>query len=183
MQQEQKFRVETNYTVVLFFTVYFLYACGFTYILSPIIKGNTPNIGLDFWLVFGTGIILAVFFYGFRPYAYTVDRKTLTLNYHIRPDKEINLMECETICDPVPRFSEIMHRARAIEIYDTARKRHPFYPHERLKFVEAIVRGNKRIHCTVQEYTDVHRATGRKLRKERRKEERALAREMEENDD
>jgi phosphopantetheine adenylyltransferase len=88
-------------------------------------------------------------------------------------------MDCETICDPVPRASEMFARAHAIEIYTTKKKRHCFFPTERVEFVDAVSKANRRIHVTVQDYTDVHRQLEKRLRKERLKEEKRAKRERE----
>lgn len=165
---EKKFNLKLNFTVFLFLTAYLLYTCYLFFVNNK-----------DAVAVLIGGIIFCVFFVGFRPYQYVVDRKTLTIKYLLWKNKEIDLMECETICDPVERFTEFVRRPHAIEIYTTKRKRYAFFPKERVEFVEAIMRSNKRIHCTVQDYTDVHRKLEKKLRKEKRKAERQAAREKE----
>ena len=45
------------------------------------------------------------------------------------------------------------------------------FPKDRLGFIHAVVKANKRIHCTVQEYTDARRDIERRERKERKKAE------------
>lgn len=165
----KEFKAQVNLTVFLFLLVY----CGYTVYLLIMRQMS------EFYTVLVAGIAFFVYFLGFRPCSYVVDRKTIYIKYRLRKAKEIDLMQCETICDPVERFSEFIRRAHAIEIYTTARKRYCFFPKqkERVAFVEAVVRGNKRIHCTVQEYTDVHRQLERKQRKERRKAEKRAAKE------
>ena len=165
---EKEFTVKLNFTVCLFLVTYTLYT---VYLLFMKINGSIS--------VLIGGIIFYVFFFGFRPYKYVIDKKTLTIKYRFWKSKEIDLMDCETICDPVERFTEFLRRPHAIEIYDSKRKRHAFFPKERVEFVEAVMRANKRIHCTVQDYTDVHRKLEKKLRKERRKAEKQAAREKE----
>lgn len=166
---EKEFTVKTNFAVFVFMIAYLLY----TVYLG--IMGAMD----DFYPVLIAGILIYIFFLGFRPYRYVVDKKTVYKKYRLWKTTEIDLMECETICDPVPKFSELVERPHAIEVYTSKRKRHRFYPKDRVGFVEAVVRGNKRIHCTVQDYTDVHRKLEKKLRKERRKAERQAAMEKE----
>ena len=55
------------------------------------------------------------------------------------------------------------------------RKDIAFFPKKRVEFVHAVVKANKRIHCTVKEYTDVYRILEKKDRKERRKAEKKAA--------
>lgn len=162
----KEFDVKANFTVGVFLIAYFLYT---VYLL---VFQNWA----DFIPVLIAGVFIYAFFIGFRPYKYIVDRKTLYIKYRLWKTKEIDLMQCETICDPVERFSEVVRRAHAIEIYTTSRKRYPFFPKDRVGFVDAVVRGNKRIHCTVKDYTDVHRQLERQQRKEKRKAEKRAAR-------
>lgn len=164
-----EFNVKVNFTVFLFLSVYLAYT---------IFLLITQNMSA-FLSVFAVGVVLYVYFLGFRPYKYIVDKKTLYFKYRLRKAKEVPLVECETICDPVERFSEFMNRPHAIEIYTNAKKRYCCFPKDRVGFVEAIVRSNKRIHCTVKDYTDVHRQLERKLRKEKRKAEKKAAKEKE----
>lgn len=166
---EKEFTIKINFAVFVFLIAYTGYAI-FLLLLNNI---------KDFIPICTVGLVLYMVFLGLRPYRYVVDRKTITIKYRLRKNKEIDLMECETICDPVPRFSEMYNRPHAIEIYTTKRKRYCFFPKDRVGFVEAVVRGNKRMHCTVQDYTDFHRQLGKKLRKEKRKAERKAAQEKE----
>ena len=165
---EKKFNIELNFAVFVFLAAYILYTA---YLF--IMKSN------DAVIVLCGGVIFLLFFYGFRPCQYVVDKKSVTIKYRLWKNKEIDLMECETICDPVERFSEIVRRPHAIEIYTSKRKRYPFFPKERVEFVESVMRANKRIHCTVKDYTDVHRKLEKKLRKEKRKAERQAAQDKE----
>ncbi len=164
---KKEFIVKANFTVGLFLFVYFLYTAFLFF----------AKVWQSFFPVLIAGIIFYIYFLGFRPYRYIVDRKTIYIKYRLWKTKEIDLMQCETICDPVERFTEFVRRAHAIEIYTMNRKRHCFFPKDRVGFVEAVVRGNKRIHCTVQDYTDVHRQLARQQRKEQRRAEKRAARE------
>lgn len=92
-------------------------------------------------------------------------------------------MECETICDPVSRWADIATRPHAIEIYTNTKKRYCCFPKQRVEFVAAVMKENKRIHCTVKAYTDVHRQLEKQQRKEKRKAEKKAAREKQKESD
>lgn len=132
--------------------------------------------------VCGLGVILYTFFLGCRPYKYTIEKKVLTIHYRLWKNSEVQLMECETICDPVSRWADIATRPHAIEIYTDTKKRYCFFPVQRVDFVAAVLQANKRIHCTVKDYTDVHRQIEKKLRKEKRKAEKTAAKNKKEKE-
>lgn len=161
----KEFKVRANTATTIFLVAYTL---NILYLLFS----NKMN---ELMLVGGFGILIYIFFLGCRPYKYTIDKKVLTIHYRLWKNSEVNLIDCETICDPVSRWADIATRPHAIEIYTNVKKRYCFFPIERVDFVGAVLQGNKRIHCTVQDYTDVHRQLERKLRKERRKADRAKA--------
>ena len=98
--------------------------------------------------------VLYFYFLGCRPYKYIVDGKTLIFKRRLLPQKEVDLMSCEVICDPVSRMADLVTR--------------PF-PKDRYEFVDAICESNKRIHCTVADYTDQHRKIEKKERRENRR--------------
>lgn len=54
------------------------------------------------------------------------------------------------------------------------KKRYCCFPKQRVEFVAAVMKENKRIHCTVKAYTDVHRQLEKQQRKEKRKAEKKL---------
>ena len=168
---EKEFKVKINYATVVCLCAWWAYTI---YLLITTSLYNTS-------LVLLIGILWAIYTIGLTPYRYVVDRRTVVKKYRLRKAKEVDLMDCETICDPVPRFSEIYNRPHAIEIYTISKKRHCYFPKERVAFVEAVVRANKRIHCTVQDYTDVHRKLEKRLRKEKSKAEKRAARQKESN--
>lgn len=160
MVKEFKFRINTATIIFLAaYTIYIVYT-AFTQ------SFNT------FLMIFVFGILCYIIFIGMRPYKYTVDRKTVTIHYPLWKNSHVDLMQCETICDPVSRWADIATRPHAIEIYTNTKKRYCFFPVERVEFVDAIVKANKRIHCTVKEYTDVRRKIEKKERKEKRKAEK-----------
>lgn len=154
---EKEFKVRMNTATAIFLTAYTIYVLG---LLVTRTFGTLLTVGI-------AGIVFYVFFLGFRPYKYTVDKKTLAIHYRLRKPRELDLMQAETICDPVSRWADIATRPHAIEIYTTARKRYCCFPKNRVDFVTAVVQANKRIHCTVKDYTDIHRQLEKKLRKER----------------
>lgn len=118
------------------------------------------------------GVVAFAFFLGCRPYGYEVEKRTVTIKYYLWKNKEIDLMQCETICDPVSRWADIATRPHAIEIYTNTKKRYCFFPKKRVEFVDAIIKENKRIHCTVKEYTDVHRKSEKRRKRENKREDR-----------
>lgn len=167
--ERKEFKVKMNTATAIFLIAYALYTIItiFTQNLATIIT------------IFVFGAIIYAFFLGCRPYMYSVEKKTLTIMYRLWKNKEVDLMECETICDPVSRWADLVTRPHAIEIYTNTRKRYCCFPVQRVEFVDAIVKSNKRIHCTVREYTDVHRQLEKRQRKEKRKAERRAAMEKE----
>lgn len=159
---KKSFKFKMNTATALFLTTYTAYV-----IYMAIIKQWSV---LPMLLVFGC--LIYAFFLGCRPYGYDVEKKTVTIKYYLWKNKEVDLMQCETICDPVSRWADIMTRPHAIEIYTNTKKRYCFFPKKRVEFVDAIVKENKRIHCTVKEYTDVHRKSEKRRQRENRREER-----------
>ena len=63
------------------------------------------------------------------------------------------------------------------------KKRYCCFPKQRVEFVAAVMKENKRIHCTVKAYTDVHRQLEKQQRKEKRKAEKKAAREKQKESD
>ena len=113
--------------------------------------------------------VLYFYFLGCRPYKYIVDGKTLIFKRRLLPQKEVDLMSCEVICDPVSRMADLVTRPHAIELYTDLKKRYSTFPKDRYEFVDAICESNKRIHCTVPDYTDQHRKIEKKERRENRR--------------
>ena len=169
----KEFKVKTNLATILFLVGYSAYV---VYLILVKLYNQLPVVGI-------AGVLLFAFFLGCRPYKYIVDKKTITICYRLWKNSEVNIMECETICDPVSRLADLVTRPHAIEIYTDVKKRYCFFPVDRIGFVTAVVQANKRLHCTVKEYTDIHRKIEKKLRKERRKAEKAAAREQMESED
>lgn len=166
---KKSFKFKMNTATALFLVAYAVYVLYLIFLKQ---WNDLPVI-----LIFG--VLVYAFFLGCRPYGYDVEKRTLTIKYYLWKNKEVDLMQCETICDPVSRWADVATRPHAIEIYTNTKKRYCCFPKERVEFVDAIVKENKRIHCTVKEYTDTHRKLEKKLRKERRKAEKKAAREKE----
>lgn len=167
MKKELEFKVRMNTATIIFLVAYALYCvlCFFQKETSVFIS------------VFVAGVVFYIIFLGMRPYKYVIDGKVMSIHYRLLPARKVELMNCETICDPVPRWADLVTRPHAIEIYTDTKKRYCCFPVKRVEFVDAVVKANKRIHCTVQDYTDVHRKLERQNRKERRKAEKREAQE------
>ncbi|MFR1686776.1 MAG: hypothetical protein ACLSVX_06385 [Massilimicrobiota timonensis] len=160
-----KYRINTATIIFLAALVFYTLFTAFTQDLQTV-------------LVIGIFTILCfAVFIGMRPYKYSIEKKELTIHYALWKNSHVDLMHCETICDPVPRWADLVTRPHAIEIYTDTKKRYCFFPKERVEFVHEVVKANKRIHCTVKEYTDVYRILEKKDRKERRKAEKKAAKE------
>ncbi len=166
-KSEQEFKLKSNLTVRLFVTVYWVYAIYI--LLYDVFLAHALS---DFYIVGGGGIIITIYMIGFRPYRYIVGNRTVTYRYLVRKNREINLMNCETIMDPKETFTSIIMRARAIELYDIDQKKYKFFPKDRVGFVDAILKENRRIHCNVQDYTDSKRELKKRERRQRKRERR-----------
>ncbi|MBO6046308.1 MAG: hypothetical protein J6P61_01010 [Erysipelotrichaceae bacterium] len=118
-------------------------------------------------------IFMYLYFLGCRPYVYIVENKKIISKNRLFGDKTVDLMRCEVITDAVSRLADLVTRPHAIEIYDEAKKRHKYFPADPVGFTGAVVASNKRIHCTVAAYTDVHRSIEKRQRRERRRQQRA----------
>lgn len=164
---EQEFKPSSNLTVRLFVIVYWLYAIYI--LLFDVFFAHALS---DFYVVGGGGLVISIYMIGFRPYRYIVGNKTVTYRYLIRKNKEINLMNCETIMDPKETFTSVIMRARAIELYDIDQKKFKFFPKDRVGFVDAILKQNRRIHCNVQDYTDSLRELKKRERRQRKRDRR-----------
>ncbi|WP_294578338.1 PH domain-containing protein [uncultured Thomasclavelia sp.] len=146
---------------ILYFEIFYI-----IYIVIQFIFGSIQSA----IVVLIVGIAIVIYFNLFRPYKYTIERRTLVINRRLGKDKEINLLTCETICDPVPKMTKIITSPHALELYTGGKKRIVVTPKDRMKFVEEIVRINKRIHVQVKEYAATHHSYEKKRRR-RMKEE------------
>ena len=95
--------------------------------------------------------------------------------WNVGKTKEINLMNCETITDPIAKMTKIITNAHSYEIYMDDGTRQTVAPKDQMGFVDAVVHSNKRIHCQVEEYNQTHRKWEKKRRKEEKKAKRTAA--------
>lgn len=156
----KEFKVSLK-TPIILFQVMFLFFIG-----KMFYDGEIQ--GAIVTLVFEAVIVLYVLIR--RPYKYTIDRKNLIIHKHLGKPREINLMTCETISDPIPKLTRLNTNPHGIEIYTEGKKRIPLSPKDRLEFVQAVVIANKRIHVQVEEFAKNHRAFKKQQKKQRKKE-------------
>lgn len=160
---EKEFKVRMNVATIIFLCAYALYT-----IYVAVTKDMNTFITIAIF-----GVLCCIFFLGFRPYKYIIGKKSLSIHYRLWRKRQVDLMECETICDPVSRWADIATRPHAIEIYTNTKKRYCCFPKQRVEFVAAVMKENKRIHCTVKAYTDVHRQLEKQQRKEKEKQKKS----------
>lgn len=124
-------------------------------------------------VILGLAVLVYFYFLCWRPSGYEIEKKTLTLKRRLLKDKEINIMEMETITNPIPKMSKIIANSHSYEIYMNGGDRITVAPQQdrQLEFVDAIMHANKRIHCQVKEYNESHRVSQKKRRRNRDKEE------------
>jgi|AKZA01.1.fsa_nt_gi hypothetical protein len=154
----KKYKVNTN-PAILYFEVFYVVYIGWMLIERNYQEAFVSSVGAIF--IFSYLLLL-------RPYMYSIDRKTLTIHKRIGKGKELNLMKCETICDPVAKMSRLITNPHAIEIYTEGKKRYVLSPKDRLGFVRAVAVANKRIHVQVKDYAKKYKAVERE-KKDRKK--------------
>ena len=96
---EKEFKVQLNLPAAYFSVFYAIY------VVYMIVSGNFS----DLPAVVVLGVIAIGYLFGYRPYKYVVKRRTLEIHRRIGKTKEINLMNCETITDPIAKMTKIMH--------------------------------------------------------------------------
>lgn len=161
------FKVRPNLSVGCFLAVYAAYT-GY-YFVTSFSKDAAGSICLLVALA-----LFAAYFLGCRPYKYVIEKKTVYTYRRLLKTKELDLMQCATITDPVLKLTKWSSMPHAIEVYSDKNKRYSFYPEDRVGFTGAVLRENKRIHCTVKDYTDIHRKFAKKQRKERRNQRESI---------
>ena len=88
-----KYRINTATIIFLAALVFYTLFTAFTQDLQTV-------------LIIGIFTILCfVVFIGMRPYKYSIEKKELTIHYALWKNSHVDLMHCETICDPVPTVS------------------------------------------------------------------------------
>lgn len=122
----------------------------------------------DALVIAGVGVFIYGYLMLLRPYKYEVNRKTLTIYKRIGQPKEINLMSCETICDPVPKLTRVLTRPHALELYTEKKKRILLVPKDRVEFTATLLRANKRLHVQVKEFAEKSKSVAKKQRRERK---------------
>ena len=162
---EKEFKVQLNLPAAYFSVFYAIY------VVYMIVSGNFS----DLPAVVVLGVIAIGYLFGYRPYKYVVKRRTLEIHRRIGKTKEINLMNCETITDPIAKMTKIITNAHSYEIYMDDGTRQTVAPKDQMGFVDAVVHSNKRIHCQVEEYNQTHRKWEKKRRKEEKKAKRTFA--------
>ena len=150
---EKEFKVQLNLPAAYFSVFYAIY------VVYMIVSGNFS----DLPAVVVLGVIAIGYLFGYRPYKYVVKRRTLEIHRRIGKTKEINLMNCETITDPIAKMTKIITNAHSYEIYMDDGTR------------QTVVHSYKRIHCQVEEYNQTHRKWEKKRRKEEKKAKRTAA--------
>lgn len=160
-----EFRVRPNLPVGCFLAVY----TGYTvwYIFTKFSNDVAGSICLIVAL-----LLFYAYFLGCRPYKYVIEKKTIFTYRRLLKTKELDLMQCATVTDPVIKITKWSSMPHAIEVYSDKNKRYSFFPEDRVGFTGAVLRENKRIHCTVKDYTDIHRKLAKKQRKEKRRNQR-----------
>lgn len=104
---EKEFKVQLNLPAAYFSVFYAIY------VVYMIVSGNFS----DLPAVVVLGVIAIGYLFGYRPYKYVVKRRTLEIHRRIGKTKEINLMNCETITDPIAKMTKIITNAHSYEIY------------------------------------------------------------------
>lgn len=174
--KDNEFKVRPNIAVFVFLAAILI--SGIVELSEVIGKSGQISVTQYVLLVI---FIAAMFFYflGCRPYRYIVDDKTVICKRRLIPDRKIDLVHAEVIADPTPKMSDLVTRPHAIELYMDDKKKYKFFPVNAGEFTGAILSQNKRIHCTVKAYTDIHRSIEKRERKQRKKEERRRRRSQE----
>ena len=103
---EKEFKVQLNLPAAYFSVFYAIY------VVYMIVSGNFS----DLPAVIVLGVIAIGYLFGYRPYKYVVKRRTLEIHRRIGKTKEINLMNCETITDPIAKMTKIITNAHSYEI-------------------------------------------------------------------
>lgn len=156
LNQDKEFRRRIS-NALIYFTVF--------YVIYGLLMLYYQNFQAFLVIACG-GLIIFGYIYLIYPYKYVVKRRTLEICRRFGKNKEINIMNCETICDPLPKMTKVITDPRALEIYLEGSKRIVVQPKDVIGFCEAIIRANKRIHCQVQAYNKTHRKTEKKRKRE-----------------
>ena len=100
---EKEFKVQLNLPAAYFSVFYVIY------VVYMIVSGNFS----DLPAIIVLGVVAVGYLFGYRPYKYVVKRRTLEIHRRIGKTKEINLMNCETITDPIAKMTKIITNAHS----------------------------------------------------------------------
>lgn len=116
-------------------------------------------------VVFLVGLLIFGYIHLIVPTHYSITRKTLVIHKKLGTDKEVNLMTCQTICDPVIKLTKLVTNPHALELYTESKERITINPKLRLQFVDDVISINKRIHPQVKEFALNRKGSEKKNRK------------------
>ena len=158
---KQDFKVKLHAALTVFVPAYFVYLFLMLVFdgaeMQAIISVSVLGVALLLWVV------------GWRPYKYEIERRELTIKRRLFKDKTYNIVDFELITDPEPNMRNFFKRSDLIYIYyDNGNEKIGVYPLDRVGFVAAILRANKRITCNVSEYNDTHKASKKRRKRDRR---------------
>ena len=143
--KEKEFKIKLN-PAILYFEIFYMVYVVYLFIIGQMVPAIVCAI---------CGLLIIAYFSLWRPYKYTINRRTLIINRRVGKDKEINIMTCETICDPVPKMTKLITSPRALEIYAENKKRFVVTPKDRMGFID--------VQCT--EYAATHRSYEKKRKR------------------
>ena len=109
---EKEFKVQLNLPAAYFSVFYVIY------VVYMIVSGNFS----DLPAIIVLGVVAIGYLFGYRPYKYVVKRRTLEIHRRIGKTKEINLMNCETITDPIAKMTNKRIHCQVEEYNQTHRK-------------------------------------------------------------
>ena len=154
--KEKEFKIKLN-PAILYFEIFYMVYVVYLFIIGQMVPAIVCAI---------CGLLIIAYFSLWRPYKYTINRRTLIINRRVGKDKEINIMTCETILwSCTKRWQKLITSPRALEIYAENKKRFVVTPKDRMGFIEAVVAANKRIHVQCTEYAATHRSYEKKRKR------------------
>lgn len=117
-------------------------------------------------IVFVVGLVIFGYLLLLRPSSYSVTRKTLIIHKRLGKDKEINLMTCETITDPLPKMTRLITNPHSLEMYFEGKVRVVVSPDKRIDFVDTVISANKRIQVQVKDFAANRKVVKKNNRKD-----------------
>lgn len=119
----------------------------------------------DAFSVLCVGVVIFGYLLLIRPFEYSITRKTLVIHKRLGKDKEINLMDCQTITDPITKMTKIITNPHSLEIYTENKERVVVTPKQKIEFIDSVVNANKRIHVQVKDFASNRKSGMKKNRK------------------